>query len=353
MKPGDLREKLNGETPALIKGHEYNPIISIELRSLLNEFENGKEVGESAGIEGVMSEKFTWKRGFQQCWTGWPNDGKTTFFMYMALIKGLLDGWHFCIWPPEMFSSEKVGDKIIRNPNDIVDELIYMLTGQCPYKHFHGLYGIPQMSKGLYNESVEIIKKYFTFIHPRDKTIDGIIEAFNIVHDKRPVDAFLVDPFKNIRQDQGRSDLVLDEAFSKFNDFVIDTNSVMNWIAHPAKQQEVKDKDGAYKIVDQNMLLGGAAWDNGMDAIYSVYRPLRHESVNDPTVEFYALKKRKQQLTGRRGVVKDIEFNIKTNRFYFNDICPIDESRNPAVIVTTSEPQMNFTTSGDEEDAPF
>lgn len=285
----------------------------------------------------------------------------TTFFMFMSLLKALIDDWHFCIWPPEMFSSEKVDGKIIRNPNDIVDELIYMLAGQTPYKHYYELYRLKQMDRKRYIECAHIIKKHFTIVHPKEKTFEGVIESFKRVYDDRKgkVDAFLVDPFKNIRQSgYGRTDLMLDEAFDTFKDFALDTNSSMNFIAHPGKQNEVKDKDGAYKVVDQHMLLGGSAWDNGMDAIYSVYRPFRHESVNDPRVNFYSLKKRKQQLTGKRGMVDEIEFNIKTNRFYFNDICPIDQEKNPARVTKDDlQPQVSMDFSNelhsDDQDAPF
>lgn len=338
----NLRENLEDgklQGPDLAK-----EVIDINFESLLDEFTNGKEVGENAGIPGDMETRYTWKRTFLQCFTGWPNDGKTTFFMFLALLKSIKDGWKWCVWSPEMLSSEKRGDQILRNANDLVDELVYMLTGKCPYKHYHKLYKLEQMPVEEYKSALTFIREHFIFVHPQEKTFDHLIDLYFKVYNDHKIDGFLIDPFKNIRQEKfGRSDQILDEAFDKFKDFAIDTNSSMNFIAHPKSLNDQKEKDGSFKVVDQFMLLGGAAWDNGLDGIYSVYRPYRHEDVSDPNVEFYSLKKRKQQLTGKRGVVKNIQFNIKTNRYYFDGICPIDGSRNPEDIVIANEQQNLFS----------
>lgn len=354
----ELRDNLEEGKIQPIEGVDLKKeIIDVNIESLLKEFNEGKEVGENAGIPGDMETRYTWKRTFLQCFTGWPNDGKTTFFMFLALIKSLKDGWKWCIWSPEMLSSEKRDGKIYRNANDLIDELVYMLTGKCPYKHYQQLYKLPQMPVEEYKKAVDFIREHFVFVHPQEKTFDHLIDLYLKIYNDKNIDGFLIDPFKNIRQDKfGRSDQILDEAFDRFKDFAIDTNSSMNFIAHPKSLSDQKEKDGPFKVVDQFMLLGGAAWDNGLDGIYSVYRPFRHESVTDPNVEFYSLKKRKQQLTGKRGVVKEIKFNIKTNRYYFDDICPIDGSRNPETIEIKHEQQSMFSfdaLSGSEQKAPF
>lgn len=303
-------------------------IVPLDMGSQLNEFVNGKPTGENARIP-VLHENFSWKKSFVNCWTGWPNDGKSTFFQFMMLTKSLVDGWKWCIWSPEMYNAIKDDKGKMRiSASDIIDEIVFMLTGKNPYKHFEQKYGTKQMPSEEYIKACNWVQEHFIFIHPKDRKFSNLLDCFRYAHEIYNVQGFLVDPFKNIdhsEEGNGRFDLYLDKIFSETKEFALETNTCFNYIAHP-RNEDPRAADGSYKVCTQFMLAGGAAWNNNMDGIFSIARPYKHNNPLDPRVAFLTLKQRKQQLVGRAGIYSKIEFDFFTNRYYFDGKCPIDGS---------------------------
>lgn len=303
-----------------------------DLLSMIKEFNEGKPIGESANIEGLQDD-FSWKRSFVNCWTGRPNFGKTTMLQFLATTKSKHDNWKWCIWSPEMVSSHKVNNNIVISAGDIYDELIHMFTGKSPYKHFVERYGIPQMSMDEYMAAMEWVQDRFFVIHPKDKQYKNVIDNFNYWYDRHGFDGWIIDPFKNLQFEvNGTMDMVLHKIFDDFKDVAVRTNSSVNIVAHPKSDNEPKKKDGSYKVVTQFNLLGGSAWDNSMDGIFSIHRPYAHLDPNDPTTWLYHLKQRKKHLVGNTGVYKHIEYNERKNRYYFEAHCPIDGSFMPVIV---------------------
>lgn len=302
-------------------------IILIDQIAQLQEFEKGKTVGESAAVP-ALNTRFTWMRSFQNCWTGWPNDGKSTFILFLALVKSYVHGWKWCVWSPEMYNAflSNTG-KLILSASDLVDELVFMKTGKPPYKHFKDQYGISQLPRDRYLEALEWINEHFIFIDPKNRRYKDLFDCFRYVHDQYEVQGVIGDPFKNLDHSEeggGRFDLYLDKLFSDGKTLALERNLSLNWVAHPRNDKDPKGTDGAYKVCTQFMLAGGAAWNNNMDGIFSIHRPYKHDNPNDPRVTFYTLKQRKQQLVGRVGFYKDIEFDFDTNRYYFAGYEPIE-----------------------------
>jgi hypothetical protein len=220
--------------------------------------------------------------------------------------------------------------KIKTSGSDIVDELVFMLTGRSPYLHYQKLYNIQQMPEKEYLEAVRWVKKHFIIINPKQRKYQDLLDNFRYFYDVYKFDGALVDPFKNLdhNESEGRFDLYLDRVFSDTKEFSLETDTSMNWIAHPKAQVDPKNQDGTFKVCTQYMLSGGAAWNNSMDGIYSIYRPYKHDKATDPRVTFLNLKQRKQQLVGRVGKYDKIEFLFETNRYYFDGFCPIDGTYN-------------------------
>lgn len=301
--------------------------------SMLKEFKEGKPIGESGRIE-HLSDQFSWKRSFVNCWTGRPNFGKSTFLQFMAVNKSKHDNWKWCIWSPEMISSDKGKDgKVYKTATDIYDELIHIYTGENPYKHFKDRYGISQMSEERYLEAITWVQDRFFVVEPKDKRYKHLIDNYMYMYETYGIDGWIIDPFRSVRYDQlgGTLDYVLSQIFDEFKEAAILTNSSVNFIAHPKGDNDPfkRGKDGiitGYKPVNQYNLLGGSAWDNAMDGIFSVHRPYKHLDDNDPATYLYHHKQRKKHLVGDTGVYKKIEYNPKTNRYYFDGHCPIDGS---------------------------
>lgn len=301
---------------------EIDPeIIGLDFDIISQERETGVQVAESCMVD-EMKENFAWKRGFQNCWTGFPNDGKTQFTLYMMTIKSLLSKWKWVIWSPEMKSSNFVDNKIKVHYNDLAYEIMAMCSGKTPYKHIHEKYNIPFMTLDETKEWYEWIQKYFVFIDPKNKKIDDIYKLLNRIYDDQGFDGMLIDPYKNIdSSDVPREDKFLHKVFDEFKDLAIRTNSVMNWIAHPKSgvTRVITTKDEIkLAVCNQYMLSGGAAWDNSMDGIYSIQRPFALDDISSSVVAFHNLKQRKQELVCIRGCVENINFNIKSRRYLFN-----------------------------------
>ena len=318
----NIQKRNNGEQQGFDRS-----VLHPNVKSMLNEYEHGKPIGEpSRSGNDKLNEVFAWKRTFTYTWTGLPNAGKTQFFNFMALVKSIHDDWKWAIWSPEQLGSEKQDGRVRINANDIYDDLIFSLKGVTPYKHMAEKYKLPRLDLADYMEAIEWIKQRFVVFDPPERRYRVLIDNFKWAYEKFGFDGFLIDPFKNLKDDNSglTTDKYLDDVFSDIKEFAIDTNSVFNIIAHPKSDKDYRNKDGSYRVVTQRDLLGGSAWDNNMDGIFSIYRPNAHKNIQDPAVHFYNLKMRKQNLVAKRGVYEEISFDYRTNRYYFEHKCPID-----------------------------
>jgi len=304
---------------------EFEGIIDIDKESLLKEFDHGKATGEDPRVKLTDDEGekvFSWKRGFINAWTGWPNDGKTDFFTQMSTVKSLYDSWKWAIWSPEMYGSEKVDGRVVLNANDLVDEIIWKLYGECPIKNIGDKYG-RRLSRSQYIEGILWVQDHFVFLKPQDRSMTGVLNTYKKAYDKRDFDGLLIDPFKNISQDSNeRIDRFLEESFADCKQLSLDMDVSFNIIAHPKANVETVDKDGNRAICDQYKLSGGAAWNNSMDGIYSILRPNKHRDPKDRTTNFLNLKQRKQHLVAVSGTCGNIRKDIQTSRYIINGFDP-------------------------------
>lgn len=323
-------------------------IVGIDTNIIEQEYRDGVQLADSCRIP-QMEEHFCWKRGFQNCWTGFPNDGKTTAAMFLMTVKSMYDGWKWVVWSPEMKSANFVDGKVKTHYNDLAYEIIGVKTGKTPYKHIHEKYKVPICTIQEIRDELDWIREHFVFIDPKEKKIDDIYGTLSRVYDARGFDGVLIDPFKNIEAEHNvRDDKHLHGVFAKFKDFSVETNSIMNWVAHPkANVQRTRTVNGEEVLVpcNQYMLSGGAAWDNSMDGIYSIQRP--DFDVKSNRVIFHNLKQRKQEITCQRGSVEGITFNIKTRRYLFDGADPLGSNVAPLENMDLT-PNLDF-----EENAPF
>lgn len=303
--------------------YKKEDIIQINDKIIDHEYEYDVPQADRCMIP-YLEDVFSWKRGFQNCFTGYPNDGKTIFTLFIMLIKSLKSNWKWVIWSPEMRSSTFIDGKVFVHYNDLIRELSAMMTGKTPYKHISNKYKVEMLTREDLFTCVEFIKKHFIFLDPTNRSPDYVYNLLLELYANEGFDGVLIDPFKNLEHDMKlRDDIYLDRLFDRFKDMAVRTNSVMNWIAHPkANVQRIRKVNKVEVLMpcDQYMLNGGSAWDNNMDGIYSVFRFDLLNNIKSPKVNFLNLKQRKQELTTERGVCTGIEFNIKKRRFFFKGI---------------------------------
>ena len=308
------------------KEEKNSDVIGLDIDIMKQDHANGVQIGDDCMVND-MREHFAWMRGHQNCWTGFPNDGKTEFTLFMMIVKALKSKWKWVIWSPEMKGANFVDGKIKVHYNILAYSMMSTITGKTPYKHIHEKYHIPFMTIDEIREMNKWIEEHFIFLDPKETKIDDIYNLLKRVFDKQGFDGVLIDPFKNIEPEPNkRDDQHLHQVFKRFKEFAIETNSVMNWVAHPKSGVTRVDNNGDLNPCNQYMLSGGAAWDNSMDGIYSIQRPSPFDEFDGNLVTFHNLKQRMQELVCQRGKVENIKFDIKTRRYIFNGNDPLSSS---------------------------
>ncbi len=248
-----------------------------------------------------LQDIFSWKKSFAYLWTGTPGSGKTTVSLYMMLLMSLRRGWRWCVWTPEMEDAYIKGNVPHYTAKDIIYLLLWTMTGRNPYADSHDL-----------KAEYDWVCDHFKFIHMNDRRPEGISQAFDVMHQKYGIDGFLIDPWKSIKQViTERSDIWLEDVLFMFKEFVLQTNTIMNYVVHPKSLRDYRDADGEFRVITPFDLSGGAAWFNSMDVIVS----LRRLTAN---LEWHTYKIRKQHLIGKPGSFSDIVFNWDTYRLIFN-----------------------------------
>jgi hypothetical protein len=293
-------------------------IIGLDFSIIEQEHKEGIQIADNCMID-QMSECFAWMRGHQNCWTGFPNDGKTQFTLFMMIVKMIKSNWKWVIWSPEMKSANFIDNKVKVHYNLLAYEIMATISGKTPHKHIHNKYNVPLMTLKEKKDIAELIKDKFIFLNPKKKDIKSIYELLKNQYEQHGYDGILIDPFKNIEAEHNvRDDKHLHDVFANFKDFAVETNTVMNWIAHPKSGVTRVKNDGTLNPCNQYMLSGGAAWDNSMDGIYSIQRPDTADNPTSSRVIFHNLKQRMQELVCNRGEIDCIDFDIKTRRYLFD-----------------------------------
>jgi hypothetical protein len=211
----------------------------------------------------------------------------------------------------------------------IYDKLIWTYTGKTPYKHYADLHKTELLSWDEYMTAREWVRKHFYVVNPSNRKYRNVFDELRFFAEVFGIDVFDIDPWNTIiLDDMERGDERLIQAFIAGKELAQSTNTLLNLTSHAGSKHESREKGGAFRVVNQFMQLGGAAWDIKMDGQFSVYRPYRHKQANDPRVHLFNLKQRDSEIVGaERGVYKKIEFNRDRRQYYFDGICPIDNSR--------------------------
>lgn len=316
--------KSNGSEIKTLADYYLRP----KVESLYIEYEEGVKTGEPCRIS-ALDKIFCYMPGFLSGTTGLANHGKTTYKLFLMLVKAVVDGKKFGIWSPEMIIAKKSGNKVERSANQIINILVHSLTGLNPYKHKG-----KQLSWDEYMTAYEFVENHFFIIDTeRDRKHMTVLEAFRMLYYEYGIYGWSIDSWKNLEIDEGKStkDRVLQYAIDDFKYMAMETNTVGDFILHP---KSMKERDlrkngtlkGPYRVITQHDLLGGSIWDNSLDSIHSYHRQDIHDDPNSPWGSFYCLKQKMQEITNKRGSFENIYFDEVRNRFYFNDVCPIDGS---------------------------
>lgn len=277
--------------------------------TMLHQFDNGKPRGETTHFEG-FDNYYTHKRGELNIISGTPGSGKSIFYLQLALIKAVKDGWKWAVFSPEQYPA-----------SEFYDDLIEMMVGK-PADPF---FGANQMSKEEYMQAMKFVMNHFFYVYPdTDHKVADIEQNFLYLHKRYGIHGVIIDPINEIIHDMGaREDQYLSVFLKDRKRFAHSYNLCYTIIVHPRTIR--RDKEGKFPVLHASDLSGGSMFWNKTDNLFVLHRPCALDA-NDPEfnrVDIHIQKIKKQKLVGRVGTC-EFYYDPRKYRFYCNNRNPLE-----------------------------
>ena len=265
---------------------------------LRNELLHVHRVGYGRGDRSgwpMLDTHFTVAPGQVTTITGYPNSGKSQFMDSLG-INLARQGWRFCFCSleniPVVLHAEKLIKQYIGKP---VREGVSA-----------------RMSEDEVMEAASDMEDWFHFVMPAEKkpnpSLEDVIETFeenfkarDLWHAKEAKIAAVIDPWNELEhfRPHGMSlTEYIGESLSRLRQWSRQNNVHVFIIAHPAKQQRVRDT-GKLPVPTPDMISDSAHFWNKSDNCIAVSLQDEH---NSPSVDIHVQKIRFAHI-GRRGMV--------------------------------------------------
>lgn len=286
-----------------------------------------------------LKDLFAWMPGTVNLFTGWSNDGKGTMLDFLEILGAMKNSFKICQFRQEDMDSVKIDGEVKIKANRIYKNIAWSYTGKTWNKSFAEKYHCPKMSIDEEMEAMAWVTKRFFVVYPKDRRYKNVRDNFLFMWEVYGATVFRFDPWNTVKVESDWGDDKLERLINVFIDLketALEKDSIMNIVNHPITSsgfdmKDGKGKEAPYKVVTQNMQIGGSAWDMKMDGAYSIYRQNRHKDLKDPAVTFFNLKQRAAEIVGvERGHYGKIVLNRQQRRYFFDGICPIDGSMTAA-----------------------
>jgi twinkle protein len=284
---------------------------------MLQNFRKGKEAGSKTYVRdmdniqsgGIQNKMWSWKAGEFNLWTGYNNEGKSQFLIFLCVLKAINEGWKFAFFSPENYP-----------PDEFFDDIIHTITGKSTdraYKNF-------DLTEQEYLAAFDLVKDNFFFVYPEkdgipDFRIEQIESVFEFLVWERGVSAVIVDPYIKIRHEMSAGEqehLYASRFMMDRINFTRKNNVSYHLVMHQTTPR--KEKDGNYPPPSLYQIKGGGTFADSTDNTISVWRPNRATDPNDTTVIIKTDKIKKQKLVGVPFEIT-IDFNRKRNRYIGKD----------------------------------
>jgi twinkle protein len=291
------------------------------MESMLHSLRNGKVKGSTTYIQD-FDNSWKWRMGEVNIWTGYNNEGKSQFLIFLALLKVLKEGRKFIFYSPENYP-----------PDEFFDDMIHTISGRTTDKDFPGC-----IDEETYVDLAELLTNniHFLYLKPENSTLKNILSAMKEMHDIHGYFAGIIDPWLKVRrEDNGlREDIYASEVGATLTDFARTNDMSMHLVMH--QTTPVPDDSGNYPKPDLYRIKGGGAYADGVDNVLYAHREFRRTDPKNTDVTLGADKIKKQKLVGVPGNPCTLKFNRRTNRYtdiHDNDFIDFSEfiSRKPAV----------------------
>lgn len=297
--------------------------------SMIYGFRNGKNHGTTTFISN-LDKHWTWRKGEVNLFTGYNNEGKSTFWHYLCVLKAQYENYRFALYCPENYPI-----------NDIIDELIHCYIGKSTDKRFSNV-----MSEDEYITGATFINEHFFFVMPEeDQKIESILARFKYLIRKYGVKCCSIDPYNQIehQMDRGeREDLYISRFMTRLKKFTVDNDIVFTLIAH----QTTPDVHGRtdFPKPSKYRIKGGGTFSDKVDNVIAVWRPKYMSDYSNTLVMILIQKIKKQKLVGIPGEI-ELRYNPLTNRY--------EDENEQFVKQKNDDINPNLQFESQNEDLPF
>lgn len=277
--------------------------------SMLNTFEKGKKRGTTTYFS-EFDRIWTHRTGEVTLWTGYMNEGKSTFIKQLLLLLAVFNGTKTGVFSPEEFPAD-----------EFYDDLIHSFIGKATDRYYKNV-----MNRLEYEKGMEFVKKNFFYIYPEeDFLLESIFKKMIYLIRKYGIRNILLDPYNQFDHTQGNMqiDQYVSKFMSKLKRFALIHDVAIHLVAHQVTPVFVSGEDyprpNAYKIK------GGGTFADKADNVGFVWIPKRYSDRTDRTVLVGFDKVKKKRLVGEGGD-KEFKFNIETNRYEINSFSPFENN---------------------------
>jgi twinkle protein len=278
-------------------------------KDIIHDYHNGQNRGTTTYFQD-FDKHYTWRAGEVTIWTGYNNEGKSTFLRYLQLCKSCYEGTRWAFFAPEDYPSK-----------DFYTDLVHAFVGKSVDKCYLNV-----MSEDELIDAMDSIRDWFYLVDPvKEKSIEAIFELFTFLVKRKGIDGITIDPYnqiEHIMKHGEREDLYISRFMSQLKRFAINNNIIVNLVAHQVTP-EFGRGDKTYPKPNIYRIKGGGTFADKADNVISVWRPNRFNDRDDPTVLVESQKIKKQRLVGIPGEVY-FEFSRVTNRYYIDEQTPLN-----------------------------
>ena len=284
--------------------------------SLIKLFRDGRRKGTPTGVKdldeteinGRKSSLWSWKLGEMNIWTGYNNEGKSQFLIFLCLLKAINEGWKFAFFSPE-------NDP----PDEFFDDLIHTMLGKTTDKTQRDF----NITEDEYMNAFKKIEDSFFFVYPEDEngkpdySIDNIEKIFEYLIFEHGVKGLILDPYIKIKHEMnpGEQEHLYASRFMMDRVHFSRKHHVSyHMVMHQTTPRRDKDMGGNYPPPNLYNIKGGGTFADSTDNVLTIHRPNRVSDPTDTIVTFSSDKIKKHKLVGIPGDCQ-IRFDRRKNRY--------------------------------------
>lgn len=300
---------------ALAKDVKFEGVYTVaDVRaSMWDGYRNGKVRGTTTYVRQI-DPAWTWRGGEVNLWTGYQNEGKSLLLNQLCTLRAYWENAKVAVFSPENIPID-----------DFYDDIIEMFIG----KSADPFYKNNLMSEEDYQAGMDFCERNFFLIYPdEDFKLDSIFQRTKFLIKKNGIRTLIIDPYNTVEhmmKPGEREDLYISRFMAKLKRFAVQYNISVNLVAHQNTPKANPNDGGRYYKPMLNNIKGGGTFADKADNVLTVWRPNRALDFRDSEVLFSSQKIKKQKLVGRPQEIGMIDFDIRANRYLFDNVSPFNK----------------------------